>query len=182
MVERSAPRMKCAMVIFSRHGLQRARFDRWLGKVRLRRERCLGCSSPRLRRFQCADHNAPVHLVRRSPLVSSVKARPAPSRLLSSVATKKSPPKTDGAEADLTYEQMVEKIEEITARIESGDVGLEQSIALYEQGVHLGKRCQEILRNAQQKVEELNQQLSKAGGIGGALGSNGDLADSQEDE
>jgi exodeoxyribonuclease VII small subunit len=101
------------------------------------------------------------------------------------VATKKTPQKPDGSDPDLTYEQMVEKIEEITARIESGEVGLEHSIALYEQGVRLGKRCQEILRNAQQKVDELNQQLTKVGGAGsaaGALGTDGDSADSQDDE
>jgi len=59
--------------------------------------------------------------------------------------------------SELTYEQAVERLEAIVARIESGGAGLEESIALYEEGVALGKRCNEVLTRAQQRVDELSR-------------------------
>lgn len=68
--------------------------------------------------------------------------------------------------AELTYEQAVERLEAIVGQIESGEVGLEASIALYEEGVTLGKHCREILTKAQQRIEELSraQPREEAGG------------------
>ncbi|MFA6045608.1 MAG: exodeoxyribonuclease VII small subunit [Phycisphaerales bacterium] len=63
--------------------------------------------------------------------------------------------------ADLSYEQAVERLEEIVAQIESGEVGLEASISLYEEGVGLGKHCREILTKAQQRIEELSRDGSR---------------------
>lgn len=65
-------------------------------------------------------------------------------------------PKSSGVDAEnLTFEQAVERLEAIIARIESGEVGLEQSIREYEHGVALLKRCRGILETAEQRVEEL---------------------------
>ena len=61
-----------------------------------------------------------------------------------------------GVEAEnLTFEQAVERLEAIIGRIESGEIGLEQSIREYEHGVALLKRCRAILEQAEQRVEEL---------------------------
>lgn len=49
----------------------------------------------------------------------------------------------------------MERLEAIIDRIESGDIGLEQSLSEYEQGVKLLRRCREILAQAEQKVIEL---------------------------
>lgn len=67
-------------------------------------------------------------------------------------SSKSSPP------AELSYEQAVEKLEEIVRRIETGDAGLEESIRLYEEGMTLGKRCKEILSQAEQRVEALSRE------------------------
>lgn len=56
---------------------------------------------------------------------------------------------------ELSFEQAVERVEAIIERIESGEAGLEQSIAEYERGVGLLKRCREILENAEQRIEKL---------------------------
>lgn len=67
-----------------------------------------------------------------------------------------SAPKTIGVEAEnLTFEQAVERLEAIIRRIESGEIGLEQSIREYEHGVSLLRRCRAILEQAEQRVEEL---------------------------
>lgn len=52
---------------------------------------------------------------------------------------------------------MIESLEQIIERIEGGETGLEQSIAEYEKGMALIKRCREILTRAEQKVEELGK-------------------------
>ncbi len=71
--------------------------------------------------------------------------------------------KSGGVAADtLTFEQAVERLESIIRRIESGEIGLEQSIREYEHGVSLLKRCRAILEQAEQRVEELTTPKSGA--------------------
>lgn len=70
------------------------------------------------------------------------------------------PPPTPPREADGTpqdFEAMIESLEQIIERIEGGETGLEQSIAEYEKGMALIKRCREVLTRAEQKVEELGK-------------------------
>ncbi len=59
------------------------------------------------------------------------------------------------APADLTYEQAMTEAESLIDRIESGDLGLEQSLAAYERGRALLDRCDEILKRVEQRVTEL---------------------------
>lgn len=56
----------------------------------------------------------------------------------------------------LTFEQAVEQLEQIIERIESGSIGLEQSLKEYERGVLLRDHCREILARTEQRVAELN--------------------------
>lgn len=68
----------------------------------------------------------------------------------------------DAAPADpreLGFEEALEQIESIIDRIESGEVGLEQSLTEYERGVELIRRCRGILSRAEQRVEELNRRM-----------------------
>lgn len=51
----------------------------------------------------------------------------------------------------------MEQLEAIVGRIERGEVGLEDSVKQYEQGVQLIARCREILGRAEQRVEELTR-------------------------
>jgi exodeoxyribonuclease VII small subunit len=55
------------------------------------------------------------------------------------------------------FEESLAQLESIIERIESGEIGLEQSIAEYERGMTLIGRCREILEKAEQRVEELNR-------------------------
>lgn len=52
----------------------------------------------------------------------------------------------------LTFEQAMAELEKITARIESGDAELDESLKLFERGVELTRFCNKILNEAQQKI------------------------------
>lgn len=84
--------------------------------------------------------------------------------------TAKRPSRAGANPADLSYEQAVERLEEIVAQIERGEVGLEASIGLYEEGVALGKHCREILTKAQQRIEELSRTEQREGAAPGPDG------------
>lgn len=72
----------------------------------------------------------------------------------------KKPLKKDEADlAALSFEDAMLRVEEIIARIESGEVGLEGSIDEYERGVALVARCREILAKAEQRVEDLTERM-----------------------
>lgn len=58
--------------------------------------------------------------------------------------------------ATLSYEQAIAEAEGIVDRIESGEAGIEESLAAYERGLALLTRCREILEKAEQRVTELS--------------------------
>jgi exodeoxyribonuclease VII small subunit len=64
---------------------------------------------------------------------------------------------------ELTFEQALARLEEIVARLESGEEGLDEAIALFEEGTKLSRLCQEKLSQAQMKIEKLVE--SAGGGI-----------------
>ncbi len=55
----------------------------------------------------------------------------------------------------LTFEQALEKLESIVQAIEQGQVGLEESIQRYEEGMALIKRGRTILAHAEQRIQKL---------------------------
>jgi len=56
-----------------------------------------------------------------------------------------------------TFEESVAQLEQIVAAIESGQIGLEDSLAKYEQGMALVKRCRGILDSAEKRIEQLTE-------------------------
>ena len=56
-----------------------------------------------------------------------------------------------------TFEESVAELEKIVGAIESGQIGLEESLAKYEQGMELVKRCRGILDRAEKRIEQLTQ-------------------------
>ncbi len=59
-------------------------------------------------------------------------------------------------EQEIPYEQLIEQLEGIVDRIEGGELGLEESIKGYEQGVEIVKRARAILDRAEQRITQLN--------------------------
>ena len=55
------------------------------------------------------------------------------------------------------FEQSLAQLEALVARLETGDLPLDQALASFEQGVRLARECQGALSAAQQKVQVLLQ-------------------------
>jgi len=53
----------------------------------------------------------------------------------------------------IMFEEALGELEEITRRLESGNLSLEESIQSYEKGMELKKICQEMLSRAEKKLE-----------------------------
>jgi exodeoxyribonuclease VII small subunit len=78
--------------------------------------------------------------------------------------TKKSVSDQAGAKAEMkragapqteTFESQLAALEKIVRELERGDLPLEESLRLFEQGVRLSRECQERLNQAERRVEIL---------------------------
>ena len=58
--------------------------------------------------------------------------------------------------SNVSFESTLEKLEKIVERLESGEESLEDSIALYEEGINISNYCKDMLKNAKQRVEKVN--------------------------
>lgn len=58
-------------------------------------------------------------------------------------------------ENNITFEQALSRLEKIVRDLDSGEVSLEESIKLFEEGIALSGVCSGLLRDAKQKVEIL---------------------------
>jgi len=56
---------------------------------------------------------------------------------------------------EIKFETALKKLEEIVSKLEDGDLELEKSIELFEEGVGLSKALQKKLDNAEKKIEKL---------------------------
>ncbi len=57
--------------------------------------------------------------------------------------------------AEKSFEASLEELEQIVRQLESGDLPLDRSLELFEQGVRLSRECQKRLDEAERKVEIL---------------------------
>ncbi|HSZ68646.1 MAG TPA: exodeoxyribonuclease VII small subunit [Xanthobacteraceae bacterium] len=55
----------------------------------------------------------------------------------------------------LPFEQAIEELESIVKRLEEGKVPLEESVTIYERGEALKRRCEELLRAAEARVDKI---------------------------
>ncbi|MBO5788870.1 MAG: exodeoxyribonuclease VII small subunit [Clostridia bacterium] len=57
---------------------------------------------------------------------------------------------------NLKYEQAIEKLQQITEKLESGELTLEESVCAYEEGMKLVAFCRKQLDEAESKVTVLS--------------------------
>jgi exodeoxyribonuclease VII small subunit len=57
---------------------------------------------------------------------------------------------------DLSFETAMSELEKIVQQLESGKMGLEDSIQAYERGVTLRQHCESKLKDAQLRVEKIS--------------------------
>ena len=61
--------------------------------------------------------------------------------------------------SELTFESAQRELEQIVERLERGQVGLDETIALWERGEELYRFCRSKLDGAQGKIEELARRV-----------------------
>ncbi|MFZ5975851.1 MAG: exodeoxyribonuclease VII small subunit [Bacillota bacterium] len=54
-----------------------------------------------------------------------------------------------------SFEKAMRELEDIVARLEEGQLDLDESMALYEKGMELSKQCMKMLETAQERVRML---------------------------
>jgi exodeoxyribonuclease VII small subunit len=72
---------------------------------------------------------------------------------------------------DMSFESALKELETIVARLEQGEVDLEDSIALYERGQALKGHCEAKLKSAESRLDKIVQ-----GAGGPAIGERLDVA------
>lgn len=55
------------------------------------------------------------------------------------------------------YESAVQRLEEITEQLESGESGLEQAIELYTEGLEIAQFCDKKLGEAEKKIKIITE-------------------------
>jgi exodeoxyribonuclease VII small subunit len=71
-------------------------------------------------------------------------------------------PVTATEQAEPGFDEVLARLRAIVGRLESGELSLEQALAVYEQGVQLARRGQHVLATAEKRVEIL---LSASGEV-----------------
>ncbi len=57
---------------------------------------------------------------------------------------------------EISFEQALNQLTELVEKLESGELPLEESVASFEQGVKLSRRCEALLDQAEQRLQVLN--------------------------
>jgi len=55
----------------------------------------------------------------------------------------------------MNFEESLKRLEEIAQKMESGDLSLDESLKIFEEGIKLSRFCESKLSNAEQKLEIL---------------------------
>jgi exodeoxyribonuclease VII small subunit len=63
---------------------------------------------------------------------------------------------TDDAINAMSFEQALAQLTQLVERLESGQLSLEDSVAAFETGVKLSRRCEALLDSAEQRLQILN--------------------------
>ncbi len=66
-----------------------------------------------------------------------------------------------GTPAEQTFEKALAELEKIVARMEGGELSLEQALATHKRGLELARFCQKQLEAAQQQVKVLEGEVLK---------------------
>lgn len=59
--------------------------------------------------------------------------------------------------AAIKFEQAMARLEAIVGELENGDLPLDESLKIFEEGIRLSKNCLKVLEEAERKVEVLVQ-------------------------
>ena len=71
---------------------------------------------------------------------------------------------TDEVRQEERFEDQLERLEAIVARLEDDSVGLEEALDLFEKGMSLARACRARLEAVERRVEQLLAEESEDGG------------------
>jgi exodeoxyribonuclease VII small subunit len=58
-----------------------------------------------------------------------------------------------------SFEKDIRRLEEISVLLEKEDIGLDEALVLYEEGIELSRTCMEALKNAELKITVIKKKL-----------------------
>jgi len=58
----------------------------------------------------------------------------------------------------MTFEEALQRLTQLVEKLESGQLPLEESVAAFEEGVKLTRRCEALLDEAEQRLQVLGEQ------------------------
>jgi exodeoxyribonuclease VII small subunit len=58
---------------------------------------------------------------------------------------------------DIKFEDALQRLEQIVDQLEAGDLALEESLKVFEEGVALARRCAKYLEEAEKRIELLTK-------------------------
>lgn len=61
------------------------------------------------------------------------------------------------SETNISFEQAFTELKDIVSEMEKGDLSLEQALDHYEKGILITRRCQEILKTAETRIQILKE-------------------------
>ncbi len=82
---------------------------------------------------------------------------------MASTPSSKAAPGHKPDEGAPTFETAIEEVEAIIRRIETGEVGLEESLVQYERGIQLIKHCRGVLERVEARVVDLTATMKAEG-------------------
>ena len=62
--------------------------------------------------------------------------------------------------SDITFEDALQRLEQLVDQLEAGKLGLEESLKVFEEGVGLARRCARYLDDAEKRIEILTRDES----------------------
>lgn len=60
-----------------------------------------------------------------------------------------------GEDKELSFEEKIKQLEAVVLELESGKLNLDESVKMFEKGIKLSKECNEMLQNAEKKINIL---------------------------
>jgi exodeoxyribonuclease VII small subunit len=68
---------------------------------------------------------------------------------------------SDSTNTNINFEASLKELEQIVRELESGDVGLDESLKKFELGIELYKRCRQTLEGAEKRIKILSDSLKE---------------------
>lgn len=62
---------------------------------------------------------------------------------------------------ELSFEELMKRLEEVTNKLEKEELNLDESVELFEEGMNLSKKCNETLENAEKRITILLEKNGK---------------------